>query len=201
MEKAKPERSNRDQTTRARRTLLVESAITCFVEQGIARTGMRDIATKAGVSVGNLYNHFPGRDDLIAEIAQIETAGLAEVVAQVAACHDAQLAVDTFVTAYFAYCADPMSAVLTVEITSEALRNPAIEGLFSGNRAMLVDALVAAIVGCGQKDTHAKERAGLVLDTIEGFGLRVGLTGKKPQKRDIDAVQSFVRCALTTRDA
>ncbi|WP_187430922.1 HTH-type transcriptional regulator BetI [Roseobacter fucihabitans] len=197
MENTKPERTNREETTRARRTLLVETAITCFVEQGIARTGMRDIASQAGVSVGNLYNHFPGRDDLIAEIAQIETAGLAEVVAQVATCSDARQAVDVFVKSYFAYCADPVSAVLTVEITSEALRNPAIEGLFSGNRAMLVDTLAKAIADCGQEKTQANESAGLVLDTIEGFALRVGLTGKKPKKRETEALISFVRSALT----
>ncbi|MGH1416832.1 MAG: TetR/AcrR family transcriptional regulator [Pelagimonas sp.] len=198
MEKTKLERSNRDETTRVRRALLVETAITCFVEQGIARTGMRDIATKAGVSVGNLYNHFPGRDDLIAEIAQIETAGLADVVAKVAACDDPRQAVDTFVKSYFAYCADPVSAILTVEITSEALRNPAIEDLFSGNRALLIDTLAQVIADSRQKKKHAITTSGLVIDTIEGFALRVGLAGKKPRKRDTEALLSFVIRALTS---
>ncbi|MGJ8617306.1 MAG: TetR/AcrR family transcriptional regulator [Sulfitobacter sp.] len=197
MEDNRPERTNRDETTRARRALLVERAITCFVDQGIARTSMRDIAKKAGVSVGNLYNHFPGRDDLIAEIAQIETAGLAGVVAQVAECADAREAIDRFTKSYFTYCADPVSAVLTIEITSEALRNPAIENLFSGNRAMLIDTLAPAIVEHGQNRAQADEIAGLILDTIEGFALRVGLTGRKPRKQETQALISFVRNALT----
>lgn len=201
MEHGMSERANRDETTRARRALLVETAITCFVEQGIARTGMRDIAKKAGVSVGNLYNHFPGRDDLIAEIAQMESTGLAEVVAQVAACDDARQAVDTFVKSYFAYCADPLSAVLTVEITSEALRNPAIESLFSGNRALLVDTLATPIADCGNDADHAVTTAGLVIDTIEGFALRIGLIGKKPRKRETEALMVFVRGALTSGGA
>lgn len=197
MQDGTPERTNRDETTRARRALLIETAITCFVEQGIARTGMRDIALKAGVSVGNLYNHFPGRDDLIAEIAQIETAGLGDIVAQVSGCNDAQKAVDTFVKSYFLYCADPVSAVLTVEITSEALRNPVIEDLFSGNRALLVDTLAMAISECGRDADRAPMTAGLVIDTIEGFALRIGLTGKKPRKRETEVLMSFVRSALT----
>ncbi|KUP93203.1 TetR/AcrR family transcriptional regulator [Tritonibacter horizontis] len=200
MEDDRPERTNRVETTRARRALLVETAITCFVDQGIARTGMRDIAKKAGVSVGNLYNHFPGRDDLIAEIAKIDAAGLSEVVAQIAECTDPQEAIDRFVKTYFAYCADPVSAVLTVEITSEALRNPAIEDLFSGNRAMLVETLAAAIAAQGQTKTPADVSAGLVLDTIEGFALRVGLTGKKPRKGETEALMSFVRHALTAEE-
>ena len=200
MEDDRPERTNRVETTRARRALLVETASTCFVDQGSARTGMRDIAKKAGVSVGNLYNHFPGRDDLIAEIAKIDAAGLSEVVAQIAECTDPQEAIDRFVKTYFAYCADPISAVLTVEITSEALRNPAIEDLFSGNRAMLVETLAAAIAAQGQTKTRADVSAGLVLDTIKGFALRVGLTGKKPRKRETEALMSFVRHALTAEE-
>lgn len=186
----------RELASRARQKHVLEAAIACFVENGIARTSMRDIAGKAAVSIGNLYNHFPGRDDLIAEIAKMETAGLADVLAQGAGCDSAQEAVDTIVKSYFAYCADPVSAVLTVEITSEALRNPAIEDLFSGNRGMLTDRLATAIAEGGQERTHAAETAGLVLDTIEGFALRVGLTGEKPRKRDIEALLLFVRSAL-----
>ena len=194
------EKGKRELASEARRKLLMEAAIGCFVENGIARTSMRDIAGKAGVSIGNLYNHFPGRDDLIAEIANLETAGLADVLEQVAACDGAGKAVDTFVKSYFAYCADPVLAVLTVEITSEALRNPAIEDLFSGNRALLVDTLATAIAENGQEKARAAESAGLILDTVEGFALRVGLTGKKPHKRDTEALLSFVRSALTRQD-
>lgn len=194
--KMSKEKGKREMASDARRKLLMEAAIACFVESGISRTSMRDIAGKAGVSIGNLYNHFPGRDDLIAEIAKMDAVGLADVVAQVAECDTAQNAVDTFVKNYFVYCADPVSAVLTVEITSEALRNPAIENLFSGNRAMLVDTLATIISGCGLEKTRATETSGLVLDTIEGFALRVGLAGKKPRKRDVEALLSFVRSTL-----
>lgn len=194
------EKGKRELASEARQKHLLQTAITCFVENGIARTSMRDIAGTAGVSIGNLYNHFPGRDDLIAEIAKMETSGLADVLAQVAACDSAGKAVDTFVKSYFAYCANPVSAVLTVEITSEALRNPAIEDLFSGNRARLIDTLAAAIADCGTEKARADESAGLVLDMIEGFALRVGLTGKKPRKRDAEALLSFVRSALSRQD-
>lgn len=194
------EKGKRELASEARQKHLLHTAITCFVENGVARTSMRDIAGKAGVSIGNLYNHFPGRDDLIAEIAKIEAAGLTEVLAMVTACDTAQNAVDTFVKNYFAYCADPVSAVLTVEITSEALRNPAIEALFSGNRARLIVTLANAIADCGTKRARAEESAGLVLDLIEGFALRVGLTGQKPRKRDTEVLLSFVRSALAGQD-
>lgn len=197
---ANKEKGKRELASEARHKHLLEAAIACFVENGAARTSMRDIAGKAGVSIGNLYNHFPGRDDLIAEIAKMETAGLTDVLAQVAGCGTAQEAVETFVESYFAYCADPVSAVLTVEITSEALRNPAIEKLFSGNRSLLVNTLAAAIADCGQGKARSVETAGLALDAIEGFALRVGLAGKTPCKEDTEALLSFLRAATARQD-
>jgi len=35
-----------------------------FNSQGFAKASMRDIASKVGVGVGNLYNYYPGKDDL-----------------------------------------------------------------------------------------------------------------------------------------
>lgn len=202
IKKAKQEPNNREQATRARRELLIEAAVSCFVEDGLARTGMRDIAKKAGVSIGNLYNHFPGRDDLIAEIAKIDAEELAAVMAEVIDCNDPHIAVDIFVTRYFDHCATLTSAVLTVEITSEALRNPTVAKLFSGTRVMLVKVLEAAM-GDAKQDSPLSAAvssavvAGMILDLIEGYALRIGLAGKKPKKRDTEALLSVVRRILS----
>ncbi|MGE0734700.1 MAG: TetR/AcrR family transcriptional regulator [Alphaproteobacteria bacterium] len=40
------------------------AALELFVEQGIAATSIRDIADKAGISLGAMYNHFPSKEDL-----------------------------------------------------------------------------------------------------------------------------------------
>lgn len=61
----------------ARRARIVEAALACFVEKGFHQTGMREIAATAGVSLGNLYNHFPGKEALIALIASLEAEELA----------------------------------------------------------------------------------------------------------------------------
>ena len=202
IKKAQQEPTNREQATRARRELLIEAAVSCFVEDGLARTGMRDIAKKAGVSIGNLYNHFPGRDDLIAEIAKIDAEELAGVMAEVTDCDDPQKAVDIFVTRYFEHCANLTSAVLTVEITSEALRNPTVARLFSGTRSMLGDVLETAIQNPEQEafGMAAESRTaivGLILDMIDGYALRFGLMGKKPSKKDTEALLSVVRRVLS----
>ncbi|EPX81409.1 Transcriptional regulator, TetR family [Salipiger mucosus DSM 16094] len=195
------EKGKRELAAEARRKLLMEAAITCFAESGIARTSMRDIARKAGVSIGNLYNHFPGRDDLIAEIAKMETAGLTGIVEAVKACGESGAAVETFVMRYFDHCAEPVSAVLTIEITSEALRNPEIGRLFSGNRSMLIAYLAEAMALERPEPTRAEEErhlqtAGLILDTVEGFALRVGLGGKPATDADKLALMAFIDRAV-----
>jgi len=43
---------------------ILKAARTEFTENGFARTKMRSIAERAGVSTGNLYTYFPNKDDL-----------------------------------------------------------------------------------------------------------------------------------------
>ncbi len=50
------------------RALLVETALRLFREQGFDRTTMRAIATEAGVSLGNAYHYFAGKDELVQEL-------------------------------------------------------------------------------------------------------------------------------------
>jgi AcrR family transcriptional regulator len=46
------------------RQTIIESAYPLFVEQGFHATSMRQIARNAGVAVGGIYNHFPGKEDI-----------------------------------------------------------------------------------------------------------------------------------------
>jgi AcrR family transcriptional regulator len=50
---------------RRTRQLIVDTALRLFREQGYAATTMRGIAAAAGVSVGNAYYWFSGKDELV----------------------------------------------------------------------------------------------------------------------------------------
>lgn len=56
--------------TKAQRTraLVADTALRLFREQGYAATTMREIAREAGVSTGNAYYHFDGKDALVQEL-------------------------------------------------------------------------------------------------------------------------------------
>ena len=40
------------------------AALSLFVEQGVAGTSIREIAAKAGLSLGAMYNHYPSKEEL-----------------------------------------------------------------------------------------------------------------------------------------
>lgn len=49
---------------------ILDSAEELFAEQGLANAHMNDIAARAGVAVGTLYNHFKDRDALLAALLE-----------------------------------------------------------------------------------------------------------------------------------
>ena len=50
-----------------RRVALIEAAIECLKRHGQEGLSVRRIATEAGVSIGLINHHFPGKDTLVAE--------------------------------------------------------------------------------------------------------------------------------------
>lgn len=50
---------------------IVDAARRCYLADGISKTGMREIASAAGIARSTLYRYFPGRDEvLVATIRQ-----------------------------------------------------------------------------------------------------------------------------------
>lgn len=73
----------RAETSEETKRRLIEATFELHSEQGIAGTSMKDIAARAGVSVGTAYHHFPSYTDAIhacgAWVAEHEPAPTAAV--------------------------------------------------------------------------------------------------------------------------
>jgi AcrR family transcriptional regulator len=48
--------------------VIIESAYTLFLEQGYAATSMRQIADRAGLALGSIYNHFASKETIFSEL-------------------------------------------------------------------------------------------------------------------------------------
>jgi len=54
-------------TDRTRRAIL-EAAYTLFISQGYAATSMRQVAERAGLALGSIYNHFASKEDIFSSV-------------------------------------------------------------------------------------------------------------------------------------
>ncbi len=190
----------RERSTKERRTMIMEAAMHCFLENGYHQTGVRDIAKQAGVSLGNLYNHFPGKHDVLAEIAALERADLAPFLELLTDTSSASDVLDRFLTAYATYLSAPENVMLGIEVSSEAVRKPDIGELFLTNRNELASALVLVIErgvtdGDFRADLDPTEASQFVIELIDASAYRSVLSEVAIQKI-IPGLKDFVFAAL-----
>ena len=59
------ESSFQDQLIEARRQQIIDAAIAVIAEQGFQRTTIKQIAGRAGVADGTIYNYFKNKDAIL----------------------------------------------------------------------------------------------------------------------------------------
>ena len=195
--------SKRENAIAQRRSQILEAALECFLENGYHQTGVRDIAKKAGVSLGNLYNHFPGKHDVLAEIAALERLELAPYLKILTHPAPAPKVLEKFLTAYAKYLADPDTVVLTLEISSEAIRKPDIAEMFTENREQLAAALTTVLErgiaeGSLRRLPNPQETAQLIIEVTEGSAYRCVLSNV-PMRKVMKGLRDFVSAAVLAR--
>lgn len=105
----KTEPRSRLETARERmyRDLVFESAEHRFAEQGFEDTTMQEIAGEAGISLKTLYAHYPGKNELYAEIQQVRGEEFVAHVMQTEAPGDSALdSLERGVQAYVDFLVD-----------------------------------------------------------------------------------------------
>jgi len=178
---------------RARSILL--AAVELFIEKGFHQTSMRDIAGAAGVSLGNLYNHYSGKTALIESVAVLEREEQAAFLTALEQPGDPDALLLAFVDTYMAWAAKPENVVLDAEITAEIYRNPESAAAFVDNRRRLEAALGDVI---RRIETDAAEspadRAALILDLLTVSAQRAAfLSGRQSA-----GIRRSVRAAVSS---
>jgi AcrR family transcriptional regulator len=59
-----------------RKQKIIDAAKALFSEKGYAGTGLREIAERAGVSLGNIYNYFKNKEEIFSSIFNPEEIGI-----------------------------------------------------------------------------------------------------------------------------
>ena len=187
-------------TTHERRNHILAAAKACFVEKGFHQTGMREIAKRADVSLGNLYNHFPGKHDLLVAFADQEIVATEPFIALLERDVPAQEGLKDFIQSYCEGCSDQEAAILFLDIAAEAMRQPEIAKRFLKVRANLAAAL-SSLIASGISDKIFSltmsdlEMANLILDLIESAAARGAIEGITPREL-APRVQAMVIAAL-----
>ncbi|MDR2960174.1 MAG: TetR/AcrR family transcriptional regulator [Stenotrophomonas sp.] len=171
---------NRIDRNQQRIAEILQAALQCFLTKGFHQTSMRDIAQAAGVSLGNLYNHFPGKQAIILAVAVAESEELAPLLARLAAADGERTQVVAFLEAFHALCRQPEWATLAVEVLAECARTPEVAAAFNANRRQVQQALADALLRMAQRERRRPAltpalQAQVVLDAIESDALRQGL--------------------------
>lgn len=60
----------------AQRDLIAAAALECLLEKGVAATSIRDICTRAGVSIGAFYTHFSDKEQAVFAACEIDLAAI-----------------------------------------------------------------------------------------------------------------------------
>jgi len=198
MTESKP--TKRELTSARRKKAILDAAVICFIENGYHQTGVRDIAKRADVSLGNLYNYFSGKIEVLAEIAAIERADLEPFLRILSNDAPAEAVIDKFIRAYTKHLSAPETVILALEITLEAIREPEIADLFMESRERLISAIANALQrgvtdGTFRKTVAPWETAHLILEIIEGTAFRHGIE-EVPLNTLVENEIEFIRAAI-----
>ncbi len=191
----------KDAALNDRRDLIVSAATRCFVAKGFHQTGIRDIAAEAGISLGNLYNHFQNKDALIAEIARMDAEALQEILESLQEIADPSQALARFLDCYLDYSLWPENVALTVEITAEAFRNRDVAKAFTVNRGVVTKAVSDILkkgikAGVFDAALNTDEVSEFILDAVEGVALRLAFRGRPDARLPRETLHAMVSRAL-----
>lgn len=190
----------REQALSERRLQIRNAAINCILAKGYHATGMRDIAGHAKVSLGNLYNHFQSKHDILLEIARSEAEAIEPLVDLLHREGEETQILGSFIKSYSVLSDDQDSWALYLEIIAEAARNEEISEAFMITRNALSLALQRLIErGKGSGSFHhsvpSEPTAHFILDLIDGSSFRRTSDLKAAPDRD-GVLEAFIQAAL-----
>lgn len=144
-------------TTHAR---IERAATELFYEQGYHATSMRDIASRVGITAGALYNHFPGKHDLLFAISLNTTRALCdEALVRLQRHDEVDAALRAFITWEVVFHASERLASRVADVEIRALDGEArdtVIALRDAHQEVLVELLRRGTAEAGWSVTNER---------------------------------------------
>ena len=112
-----------------RRQQILDAAAACFVREGFHGASIARIAKAAGMSAGNLYHFFTGKEAMIAALVQQQLDQSLALFAEIETAADPLQAMLERVAVSLEQQTDPDQAAMGLEILAVAGRNPVVASI------------------------------------------------------------------------
>jgi AcrR family transcriptional regulator len=124
-----------------RRRQILEAAHACFLARGFHAATMAEIAVTAGLSVGQIYRFFEGKEAIIEAITDQQMTEFWEAVTLARGRLTARETIGLFISKALEKLCQPGSAALMLEVTAEASRNPRIAAMVQARDLQIRNAI------------------------------------------------------------
>lgn len=162
---------------------MLDAALWLIGEQGLHAVTMRDVAGRAGVSLGSASYHFPDREALmVAALKAFATEEIERCDAVIAAWQDRELPAETILAAMIAEVertfTRPGVAVAQLELYVAASRNPTLAETARDCIAAYERLVARALVATGAGHAESRRRAGRIVALADGYALHAAAVGR-----------------------
>ena len=184
-------RPPQQQRSKDRVEAILEVALEMVVEQGSEALAMREVARRAGVQIGSLYQYFPSKAAIIRELAKHNLARvrllLQRVIEQLFADHRGRptpaQAVNRVVDAYFAHYRDQPAAVA---VWAGAQGDHGLRELDVEDSRSTAEFLVPSLMKVLKlDDTERVYALALLMTDITGSAARLALSVESPLREQL----------------
>jgi AcrR family transcriptional regulator len=190
--------ATQDERRAATRSALIEAALDCLVDLGVAGTTTAAVCARAGVSSGALFNHFPSKAALLgAATEQVLDAAVADYTArfaEIAAGSDDVLG-DAVRLLWHTYAEPRLSAVLELFVAArtdadlaasiDAVNAPHVVRVFEAAHRLLPE---------HARHPHFDAMVDLILAAV--FGVSLGIDADAQRKDRVETLVTVVRAQL-----
>lgn len=178
-------RTRNDELHKRRRMQVLRAAADGFARKGIHQTTMQEICEASGMSAGALYRYFPTKESIVVAFAEEERAETADLLSHLGSAENIVLALSAIVPELVNGLTDENYGRLTLEVASEATRNPAVRAAFDQNEKELRERLSAALQR-GQAAGHVNPELDLDAAVFLLIAVLDGIAGRAAFSPEVD---------------